>query len=223
MDCVLIVEDEPKISKVLQTYLNDSGFDSHVLENGEEVVEWVRLETPSLVLLDLMLPGKNGLDICREIRQFSEIPIIMVTARVEEIDRLLGLEMGADDYVCKPFSPREVVARIKANLRRAPGRIDDVEAANRFQIDELRHLATLDGTALKLTRVEFRILLALLSSPGIVLSRDQLLDRMYDDHRVVGDRTVDSHITNLRRKLQGVCPDSECIHSVYGLGYKLEL
>ena len=187
------------------------------------MVAWVKEQKPSLILLDLMLPGKNGMDICREVRAFSQVPIIMVTARVEEIDRLLGLEFGADDYVCKPFSPREVVARVKANLRRVTTANDDSRAATDFEIDELRHIARLDGQALALTRVEFRMLQAFLDPPGRVFSRDQLLDRMYDDQRVVGDRTVDSHMANLRRKLKAVRADSECIYSVYGLGYKLEL
>ena len=223
MERILIVEDEPKISEVLREYIENAGYTTHILDDGSEVVDWVREQMPSLILLDLMLPGRDGLEICRDIRAFSRVPIIMVTARVEEIDRLLGLEMGADDYVCKPFSPREVVARVKANLRRVSTPHDDPIAMSGFEIDDLRHIARIDGQALKLTRVEFRILQALLDPPGRVLSRDQLLDRMYDDQRVVGDRTVDSHMTNLRRKLQAVRADSECIHSVYGLGYKLEL
>ena len=223
MERILIVEDEAKISDVLREYLENAGFAAHVLDDGRAVVNWVKEEKPSLILLDLMLPGKDGMDICRDVRAFSQVPIIMVTARVEEIDRLLGLEIGADDYVCKPFSPREVVARVKANLRRATAPNDDSTATNGFEVDELRHIAKFDGRALQLTRVEFRMLQALLDPPGRVLSRDQLLDRMYDDQRVVGDRTVDSHMTNLRRKLQAVRTESECIHSVYGLGYKLEL
>ena len=223
MEQVLIVEDEPKISEVLREYLENAGYSTHVLDDGRDVVEWVKDQKPSLILLDLMLPGKDGMDICREIRTFSQIPIIMVTARAEEIDRLLGLEMGADDYVCKPFSPREVVARVKANLRRMSTMSETSTTVSGFEIDNLRHIANFDGQALRLTRVEFRILQALLDPPGRVLSRNQLLDHMYDDQRVVGDRTVDSHITNLRRKLQEVRSDSECIHSVYGLGYKLEM
>ena len=223
MERVLIVEDEPKISEALREYLENAGYATHILDDGLAVVDWVKEQKPSLILLDLMLPGKDGLEICRDIRTFSQVPIIMVTARVEEIDRLLGLEFGADDYVCKPFSPREVVARVKANLRRVTTPNDDSSSATDFEIDELRHIASLDGQALELTRVEFRILQALLDPPGRVFSRDQLLDRMYDDQRVVGDRTVDSHMANLRRKLQAVRADSECVRSVYGLGYKLEL
>lgn len=223
MSSVLIVEDEPKIAEVLREYLGEAGHSTHILDNGHAVANWVRDHNPSLILLDVMLPRKSGLDICREIRTFSQVPIIMVTARVEEIDRLLGLELGADDYVCKPFSPREVVARVKANLRRSTPLSNESPTTTGFDIDELRHVASFDGKTLELTRVEFRVLQALLDPPGRVWSRDQLLNRMYDDQRVVGDRTVDSHMTNLRRKLQAVRADSECIHSVYGLGYKLEL
>lgn len=223
MDRVLIVEDEPKIADVLREYLERAAYATHILDDGRVVVDWVRDNKPSLILLDVMLPGKDGLTICREIRAFSQTPIIMVTARAEEVDRLLGLELGADDYVCKPFSPREVVARVKANLRRGAVSGDGPIETMGFEIDELRHVARFDEQLLDLTRVEFRMLLALLDPPGRVWSRDQLLNRMYDDRRVVGDRTVDSHMTNLRRKLQVVRPDAECIHSVYGVGYKLEL
>ena len=154
-----------------------------------------------------MLPGRDGLEVCRELRTFSEVPIVMVTARVEEIDRLLGLEIGADDYICKPFSPREVVARVRAILRRAQ-RGAAAPAATGFTIDEAQYRAAFDGRALDLTPVEFRLLNTLAAAPGRVFSRQQLLDNLYDDHRVVTDRTVDSHIKNLRRKLDEVSPDA---------------
>ena len=220
---ILIVEDEPKLADVLREYLQRSGYATQRLADGREVAAWVREHRPALVVLDLMLPGKDGLDVCRELRAFTNVPIIMVTARVEEIDRLLGLEIGADDYVCKPFSPREVVARIKAILRRASAAPEADAAAPGFRLDEERYAASLDGQALDLTPVEFRLLRTLLDPPGRVWSREQLLDRLYDDHRVVSDRTVDSHIKNLRRKLGVARPDAECIRSVYGVGYKLEL
>jgi two-component system response regulator BaeR len=219
---ILIVEDEPKLTGVLREYLERAGYATGALADGREVAAWVREHRPSLVLLDLMLPGKDGLDVCRELRAFTNVPIIMVTARVEEIDRLLGLEIGADDYVCKPFSPREVIARVKAILRRAAVVVDTATAAG-FVLDEARYVATLDGRALDLTPVEFRLLRTLLDPPGRVWSREQLLDRLYDDHRVVSDRTVDSHVKNLRRKLEAARPDAECIRSIYGVGYKLEL
>jgi two-component system response regulator BaeR len=164
-----------------------------------------------------MLPGRDGLDICREIRTFSDVPIVMVTAKVEEIDRLIGLDLGADDYVCKPFSVRELVARVRAILRRAR------TACSALVIDDERHVAALDGRALDLTPVEFRLLQALARQPGRVHSRDRLLDQLYDDRRVVLDRTVDSHVKNLRRKLAQAAPGEEIIRSIYGLGYKLEL
>jgi two-component system response regulator BaeR len=220
---ILIVEDEPKLAGVLREYLERVGYATQRLVDGREVAAWVREHRPALVVLDLMLPGKDGLDVCRELRAFTNVPIIMVTARVEEIDRLLGLEIGADDYVCKPFSPREVVARIKAILRRANAAPGGDAAAAGLRLDEERYAASLDGETLDLTPVEFRLLRTLLDPPGRVWSREQLLDRLYDDHRVVSDRTVDSHIKNLRRKLGVARPDAECIRSVYGVGYKLEL
>jgi two-component system response regulator BaeR len=219
---ILIVEDEPKLADVLREYLERAGYATLRLADGRDVAACVREHRPALVVLDLMLPGKDGLDVCRELRGFTNVPIIMVTARVEEIDRLLGLEIGADDYVCKPFSPREVVARIKAILRRATVTAEAGATAG-FRLDEERYAASLDGQALDLTPVEFRLLRTLLDPPGRVWSRERLLDRLYDDHRVVSDRTVDSHIKNLRRKLGAARPDAECIRSVYGVGYKLEL
>src|SRR5690606_12962795 len=155
--------------------------DARLLDDGLEAVRVVQDWTPDLVLLDLMLPGKDGLDVCREIRAFSAVPIIMVTARVEEIDRLLGLELGADDYICKPYSPREVVARVKAVLRRSRNDTPAGEDAARvggLVIDEDAYRARLDDTALELTPVEFRLLALLASAPGRIFSREQLLDRL---------------------------------------------
>ena len=187
------------------------------------MVDWVKENSPSLILLDIMLPGKDGMEVCRTLRAFSSIPIIMVTARVEEIDRLLGLELGADDYICKPFSPREVVARVKAILRRTAGSTSIVTTDARLVLDTEKYIAVLDGTTLDLTPVEFRLLKVLHDQPQRVFSRDRLLDAMYDDHRIVTDRTVDSHIKNLRRKMEAVSSDEEIIRSVYGVGYKLQL
>jgi two-component system response regulator BaeR len=218
---ILIVEDEPKLARVLADYLKADGFATRWLADGSAVVADVRRAPPDLVLLDLMLPGKDGLAVCRELRAFTSVPIIMVTARVDEIDRLLGLELGADDYVCKPYSPREVVARVKAVLRRAVTVAAGAPA--RLAIDAERFVATLDGRALELTPVEFRLLATLAAQPGRVYSRNQLLDRLYDDGRVVLDRTVDSHVKNLRRKLADVAPGVELIRSIYGVGFKLEL
>jgi two-component system response regulator BaeR len=217
---VLIVEDEPKLANVLSDYLKASGFESVLLENGTEVVPWVRKHMPDIILLDLMLPGRDGMDICKDIRTFSRVPIIMVTARVEEIDRLLGLELGADDYICKPFSPREVVARIKAVLRRA---LDGhTLQAQGLVLDEDRYQATLHGRDLGLTAVEFKIMQLLVGSPGRIYGRQQIMDKMYRDDRFVSDRTVDSHIKKLRRKIEAADPTMTLIHSVYGVGYKFE-
>ena len=219
MSRILIVEDEPKLAALEADYLKAAGFETHVIGDGREVVDWVRAHAPDLMLLDLMLPGRDGLDICRDVRTFSDLPIIMVTARVEEIDRLIGLDSGADDYVCKPFSVRELVARVRAILRRGRGPL----SAAGLVIDEEAHRAQLDGRALDLTPVEFRLLRALAATPGRVLPRERLLERIYEDHRVVTDRTVDAHVKNLRRKLEEVRPGEELVRSIYGVGYKLEL
>ena len=219
---ILIVEDQNKLAKVLQDYLQEAGYNTHWLSNGSEVVPWVKANTPDLILLDIMLPGKDGMAICRELRGFSNVPIVMVTAKVEEIDRLVGLELGADDYICKPFSPREVVARTKAILRRIHGVDTAPTQAPRLELDHEKYSATLNGHPLDLTPIEFRLLDALHAQPGRVFSRDRLLDVIYEDHRVVTDRTVDSHIKNLRRKIQSICSE-DVIRSIYGVGYKLEI
>ena len=220
---ILIVEDEPKLAALLVDYLHAAGYATRVLADGRDVVPAVRANPPALVLLDLMLPGRDGLEICRELRGFTRLPIIMVTARVEEIDRLLGLELGADDYVCKPYSPREVVARVKAVLRRhAQPAAAEAGAVPGLLIEPDAYRASIDGTPLDLTPVEFRLLETLAAHPGRVFSRAMLLARLYDDHRIVSDRTVDSHVKNLRRKLGEAAADRELIHSVYGVGYRLE-
>jgi two-component system, OmpR family, response regulator BaeR len=219
MSRILIVEDEPKLAALEADYLKAAGFETHVIGDGREVVDWVRAHAPDLMLLDLMLPGRDGLEICRDVRAFSDVPIVMVTAKVEEIDRLIGLDSGADDYVCKPFSVRELVARVRAILRRGRGAMN----AAGLVIDEEAHRAELDGRALDLTPVEFRLLRALAAAPGRVFPRERLLERIYEDHRVVTDRTVDAHVKNLRRKLEEVRPGEELVRSIYGVGYKLEL
>ena len=220
---ILIVEDEDKIARVLQDYLVQSGFTTHHLSRGDEVEAWMRDNGADLVLLDLMLPGRDGLEVCKALRGFSDAAIVMVTARVEEIDRLLGLELGADDYICKPFSPREVVARVKAVLRRGSHAIEAPdELPHGLKLDDAAWRATIAGHDLGLTAVEYQLLKVLSARPGRIFSREQLMDSMYQDERVVSDRTVDSHIKKLRRKIQEQLPDQELIHSVYGLGYKFE-
>jgi two-component system response regulator BaeR len=216
---ILIVEDEPKLAALVADYLRAEAFGVHLIDDGLQVVPWVRENKPDLILLDLMLPGRDGLEICRELRSFTDVPVVMVTARVEEIDRLVGLEAGADDYVCKPFSLRELVARIKAILRRPRG----AKRAAGLELDASRHVAELDGTALDLTPVEFRLLAMLAEAPGKVFSRVTLLERLYPDHRVVTDRTVDTHVKNLRKKIAEIRPSEDPIPSIYGVGYKLEL
>jgi len=223
-----IVEDEPKIATLLGDYLRAANFETLIINDGTHAVATLAQHAPALVLLDLMLPGRDGLDICRELRLSAatrHLPIIMITARVEEIDRLLGLELGADDYVCKPFSPREVVARVKAVLRRSQtgeAVTSTADAVPALQVDPDAHRAWLDGQELDLTPVEFRLLRTLASTPGRIFSRDQLLDHLYNDHRIVTDRTVDSHIKNLRRKLQTIRA-GDAIRSIYGVGYRLDV
>ena len=216
---ILIVEDEPKLASLLRDYLLAAGYAAEICASGEGVVERVRAQVPAAILLDINLPGMDGLSICRELRRFSEVPILMLTARVEELDRLLGLELGADDYLCKPFSPREVVARVRAVLRRVntPAKVREGAVV----LDEERFEARIHGIALTLTPVEFRLLGKLSGQPGRVFSRAQLIGALYADHRVVSDRTVDSHVKNLRRKLVEVGIDP--ISAVYGVGYRFEL
>ena len=219
---ILIVEDEPKIAALLADYLRaQGGFRSKIVGRGDEVLRQFHSEQPDLVLLDLMLPGLDGIEVCKQLRAESPVPIIMVTARVEEIDRLLGLELGADDYICKPFSPREVVARVKAVLRRS----EMVKVGNRpdgLEMDDEKFMARLNGMDLALTPVEFALLQMLSAHPGRVFSRDQLMNGMYSDYRVVSDRAVDTHVKNLRRKLAEASGIEEMIKSVYGLGYRYE-
>lgn len=221
---VLVVEDEYKLADILRTYLQASGYEVLCIDDGNAAIKAVFEWQPDLILLDLMLPGKDGLEVCKQVRLDHNIPIIMVTARAEEIDRLLGLELGADDYICKPYSPREVVARVKAVLRRTSVIAKDADTLEdtALVINHDNFEAIYYGLRLDLTPVEFRLLALLASQPGRIYSRDQLLDGIYDDHRVVTDRAIDSHIKNLRRKLAVVKQDQEVIRSVYGMGYAFE-
>ena len=218
---VMIVEDEVKLAELLKDYLEQSGYSTLWVGRGDQAIETLRANPVALVILDLMLPGKEGTDICREIRQFSNVPIIMTTARIEEIDRLIGLELGADDYICKPYSPREVVARVKAVLRRQQSSEITTEQ-QRLVLDNEAYRASLDGVSLDLTRVEFRLLMTLATRPGKVFARDTLMNGLYDDYRVVSDRTVDTHVKNVRQKA-GAIGGEDLIRSVYGVGYSLEI
>lgn len=219
---VLLVEDEERLATVVLDYLRAAKYRTHWEELGEKAIEAALSMKPALVLLDLNLPDVDGLTVCRRIREHCNVPIVMLTARTEEIHRVLGLDAGADDYVCKPFSPNELVARVRAVLRRAQWPADDPPISG-LTIDEARHSASLDGTALDLTPVEFRLLYTLLKSAGRVFSRGQLLDLIYDDTRDVTDRAIDSHVRNLRAKLREARPEEEYIRSVYGVGYKFEV
>jgi len=219
---IMIVEDEPKIAALISDYLEaQNGFRSMVVDRGDKVMQAFCTEQPDLILLDIMLPGLDGIEVCKQLRTKSDVPIIMITARVEEIDRLLGLELGADDYICKPFSPREMVARVKALLRRCSAANQQKPALGlTFNTEQFR--ASLNGQILPLTSVEFSLLKTLATHEGMVFSRDQLMNAMYSDYRVVSDRAVDTHVKNLRRKLDQASGGDELIKSVYGMGYRFE-
>ena len=221
---ILIVDDDNNIAELISLYLTKECFDTRIVNDGEEAMIAFDQYNPNLILLDLMLPGTDGLTLCREIRRFSNVPVIMVTAKIEEIDRLLGLEIGADDYICKPYSPREVVARVKTILRRCkPQReLQALDAESPLIVDEGRFQASWHNKLLDLTPAEFRLLKTLSSEPGKVFSREQLLNHLYDDYRVVTDRTIDSHIKNLRRKLESLDAEQSFIRAVYGVGYRWE-
>jgi two-component system response regulator BaeR len=216
---IAIVEDEPELAALVADYARAAGYLPAIFHDGARALAAFRQAPPDLVVLDLMLPGLDGLALCRALRATSSVPVIMVTARVEEIDRLLGLDAGADDYLCKPFSPRELMARIKAILRRsghAPPIVSVDAAARRIAVH---------GKPLELTPSEYGILAALVRRRGQVFSRSQLLDLAREGNASLDatDRAIDSHIKNLRRKLDAVLPGVEAIHSIYGLGYRFDL
>ena len=218
---ILIVEDEIKISQVLCEYLERAGYGVFCLRRGDEVISQVKKTPPALILLDIMLPGMDGIEVCRELRKFSGTPVIMITARVDEIDRLLGLELGADDYICKPFSPREVVARVKAVLRRIQPRQTEIQLiVGGISLDEERHQVLISGKEVKLTPCEFQLLKALLAHPNRVFSRGELLNLVQGYDFEGYDRTIDTHIKNLRKKVATMAPGQELVSTVYGIGYK---
>ena len=217
---ILIVEDEIKLATLLADYFTMAEFNPNLIHHGDDVIAWVKKNKPKAILLDIMLPGKNGIDLCKEIRQFSNVPILMVTAKVEEIDRLLGLELGADDYICKPFSPREVVARVKAVLRRTQ---TTENPSDMITLDEYRLTVSFHHQEVALTAVEFQLLKPLAEKPERIFSREQLMQNMYSDHRIVNNRTIDSHIKKLRKKLSDISNGKDWVQSVYGTGYRLVL
>lgn len=220
---VLVVEDEDDIASILVDYLRFNGFVAERLSDGLQAMDFISREEPDLVLLDVMLPGCDGFEVLRSIRRFTSVPTIMLTARVEEVDRLLGLECGADDYVCKPFSPREIIARVRAVLRRSGLKnTKSVTPATALELDHVRRRASLHGKPLHLTGKEFEILKTLQSSPGRVYSRTQLLELVYPGELDANERAVDSHVKNLRRKFALVDPQHDWFRSIYGVGFSLE-
>ena len=219
---ILIVEDETKIARTVRLYLEQAGFQVTMIHDGALAMPAFRHEQPDLIVLDLMLPNVDGLDVCRQIRRTSNVPIIMFTARSEEADTLIGLELGADDYITKPFSPREVVARVRAVLRRAQGPEQTVSllAESDVQVDLDRHVATIGGTPIELTPIEFNLLVAFVRQPGRAFTRLQLLEAVGDPAYDGYERTIDQHIKNLRSKLGDDARDPRHILTVYGVGYK---
>lgn len=220
---ILIVEDEPDLASLLGQYLENAGFDVKIIADGLIADSWIRQNKPDLIVLDLMLPGKSGLDICKDLRTSDATPIIMTTAKVEEIDRLLGLELGADDYICKPYSPREVVARVKTVLRRFyQTETEKLESDSIVKIDHDRLIITINSRDIELTPIEMNLFCLLFESPGKIFSRQLILENIYSDYRIVSDRTVDSHIKKLRKKIHEILPEHDIIKSIYGVGYKYE-
>lgn len=219
---ILVVDDEPQIVKVLRGYLEQAGFRVVTANDGQLALAQYKHEKPDLVLLDLHLPGMDGLDVARRLRASSNVPIIMVTARLEETDRLIGLELGADDYVAKPFSPREVVARVRAVLRRAeaPSTTPEVIRAVDIIIDLTRHTVMRADEPVDLTPTEFGLLVILAREPGRAFTRLQLLEAAQGDAFEGYERTVDAHIKNLRAKLERDPKKPEYIVTVFGVGYK---
>ncbi|WP_239024272.1 response regulator [Ramlibacter humi] len=218
----MIVEDDARLGALLSTHLREQGYGTDILMNGLQVEPEVRRAPPALVLLDATLPGVDGLEVCRQLRRFSDVPIIMASARADEFDRTLGLEAGADDYVCKPFSPRELSARIKALLRRAEGRLAAPPVEGGFRVDDPGRRIGWDDRWLPLTPREYFVLRKLLSRPGQVFTREDLAEGEAVGPRETRIRTVDSHVKNLRRKLAEVRPGAAPIASVYGMGYRFE-
>jgi two-component system alkaline phosphatase synthesis response regulator PhoP len=224
MTKILIIEDEPQIVRTLRLYMEQAGYTTAAVYDGAEAIPAFRQERPDLVLLDLNLPGQDGIDVCRALRRESAVPIIMVTARSDETDRLIGLELGADDYVVKPFSPREVVARVRAVLRRVSGPLADVDVVRSgdLLIDTAAYRAWMADQPLSLTQSEFEILLALTRHAGHVLKRIQLLEETQGIAYEGYERSIDQHIKNLRRKIAKAGGQTDLIQTVYGVGYRLE-
>jgi DNA-binding response OmpR family regulator len=223
MKMILVVDDEPRIAALARDYLEHAGFGVRVASSGEVALETIRRDRPDLVVLDLGLPGADGLDVTREIRRDSSLPVIMLTARDDELDKLLGLELGADDYITKPFSPRELVARVRAVLRRADAVANPTDQpirAGELTLDLPRMRAELAGRTIDLTPTEFSLLAALARQPGRIFTRSQLLDAVHGVAFESYERAIDTHIKNLRRKLEPDPRRPVHILTVYGVGYR---
>jgi DNA-binding response OmpR family regulator len=221
-ECILVVDDEPSIQKQTRDYLEKDGFRVITAKDGSGALSAARREKPDLIILDLMLPGMDGRDVCRILRRESSVPIIMLTARAEESDQIVGLELGADDYVTKPFSPKALVARVRALLRRAQGRFapSPILHSGSLTVDLAAHQAELNGQPLHLTPKEFKLLAVLAQHPGQLLTRDALIEHLNGAVLDNFDRSVDSHIKNLRRKLESDPAQAHFIETVYGEGYR---
>ena len=220
---ILVIDDEPKIVEICQDYLKASGFEVLSASNGLQGLNAARREKPDLIVLDLMMPGMDGLDVCRNLRREGNTPIIMLTARVEESDKLVGLELGADDYITKPFSPRELVARVRVVLRRVSGdSTSEIIRVGEVSLDRTRYEATLPDKTILLTPTEFEILSTIMKQPGRIFSRAQLLTAVHGIAFESYERAIDSHIRNLRRKLETASGEARYIITVHGVGYKFE-
>jgi two-component system alkaline phosphatase synthesis response regulator PhoP len=221
-ELILVVDDEARIVKLARDYLEQAGFRVLSAGDGVTTLAVARHDRPDLIVLDLMLPGMDGLDVCRTLRRESDVPIIMLTARIEETDRLIGLELGADDYITKPFSPRELVARVRTVLRRAHGGLQTsgILRVSDLEIDLEGHRLTRNGTPVKLSRIEFNLLTILAQHPGQTFTRAQLLDRLHGIAFEGYERSIDAHIKNLRRKLEPDPAEPRYVLTVYGIGYQ---
>jgi two-component system alkaline phosphatase synthesis response regulator PhoP len=222
MKQILVVDDEPRIVQICRDYLERAGFHVLTAGNGADALTIARTKQPDLVVLDLGLPKMDGLDVTRALRKYSNVPIIMLTARVDETDKLIGLELGADDYLTKPFSPRELVARVRAVFRRTdigPGRGDVIRASD-VTLDVPRMQARIDNRSIELTSTEFELLATMMRQPGRVFTRGQLLDAIRGEQVDAFERAIDAHIKNLRRKLEPAPRDPRYVLTVYGVGYK---
>lgn len=219
---ILIVEDEENIAEVLIAYAKQQNYETEHFNSGKGVVSFVKQNAVDLILLDLMLPDVDGIELCKQIRAFSSVPIIMLTAKSEEIDRLQGLEIGADDYICKPFSPKEVIARIKAVLRRTSQPKTNIINHNNFQLHKDDYEARLNDKSIGFTAVEFKIFLLFISHVGRVFTREDIINNVYSDTTDISDRNIDTHIKNIRKKINDIQAGLNPIAAVYSVGYKFK-